>query len=163
MLFTTDCVEFMSDKSARVTIFGAKNDTNRSGFQVLMPPHSNPKLDPVDSLRVYLHRTAQFRPPTRPVFLALNAPHNALTAVQIGQILNEAIRLAGLSGLGYSAKYFRPTGATLAVAAGIDPEVVRKAGRWKTAHVFYEHYVHSRTPAALTEATIGTGVVIDGC
>jgi hypothetical protein len=157
LLFTTDCVEFLNDNSVRVTIFGSKNDTNRAGFQVMLPPHSVPQLDPVDTLRVYITRTASLRPPARPVFLSLNAPFAALTAVQIGRVLNDAITLAGLSGLGYSAKYFRPTGATLAVAAGVDPEVVRKAGRWKTSHVFYEHYVHSRTPAALTEATIGAG------
>jgi hypothetical protein len=155
LIFSTDCLEFLSNGNVLLTIFGSKNDTNRAGFKVTLPPHSVPKLDPVQTLRDYLSATAHLRSPIlKPVFLSLVRPFAALTSPQVGAVLNEAIHLAGLSGKGFSAKFFRPTGATLAVEAGIDPEVVRKTGRWKTSHVFYEHYVHSRTPAALTEATI---------
>ena len=45
-------------------------------------------------------------------FLALNPPYAAIVAKTVAGIMNEAIALVGLSGKGYSAKSFRPTGAT---------------------------------------------------
>ena len=60
-------------------------------------------------------------------------------------MLEESIILAGLGGQGFSAKSFRPTGATSAIEQGINPEVVRKVGRWKNSEVFFEQYVHART------------------
>ena len=125
------------------------------GFQVRLPPHTTLTFDPVSALRSYICRTASHRPATtKPVFLSLLPPYTVMSASQIAAVLNDAIKLAGLGGRGYTAKYFRPTGVTCAVSAGVDPEVVRKAGRWKTSHVFYEHYVHRLTPALLTESTI---------
>ena len=47
----------------------------------------------------------------------------------------------------YSAKDFRPTGATVAIDNGTDPEVAMQIGRWKTRSVFFSHYVHSTPPA----------------
>ena len=55
---------------------------------------------------------------------------------------------------GFSAKSFRPTGATVAIEEGHDAADVMKVGRWKTQTVFYEHYVHSKTPASFTESII---------
>ena len=78
-------------------------------------------------------------------------PYNALSSQSVRNILNESIELVGLPRNTYSAKCFRPTGATAAVAAGVDPETVMKIGRWKTTSVFFEHYVHSRTPKDLTD------------
>ena len=39
-----------------------------------------------------------------------------------------------------------PSTATKAVDGGMDPDKVRRIGRWKTTSVFYEHYVFDRTP-----------------
>ena len=55
-----------------------------------------------------MHRPTQ----AKPVFLTLNRPYRALCASGIAKILVKAISYAGLDGLGYSAKSFRPTGAT---------------------------------------------------
>ena len=81
-------------------------------------------------------------------------PFLALSSKNVASILNEAISAAGLDNQGFSARYFRCTGATYGVDASIDPEIVRKMGRWLTPSVFHDTYVRSRIPQALIEATI---------
>ena len=77
-----------------------------------------------------------------PVFLSLKPPFHGIRSAAISQILNEAIKLAGLGGMGYSARSFRPTGATAAVQAGTKPETAMQIGRWKSDLVFRERYVY---------------------
>ena len=62
--------------------------------------------------------------------------------------------MAGLHGHGFSAKSFRPTGATSAIDIGCDPKVVHRLGWWKTESVFFEHYVHSRTDVYYTQSLL---------
>ena len=129
----------------KVTFFGKKNDVNRTGFEVFLPRLENRLLDPVATLEDYIDRTKCIRK-DRAVFLSLNRPHTALSAASVAKLLEESIDLVGLKGQGFSAKSFRPTGATTAIDAGMDPKVVQKVGRWKCQEVFFDHYVHSRTP-----------------
>ena len=79
------------------------------------------------------------------LFLSLHPPYRAISARSVALILEEAISRAGLGGLGYSAKSFRPTGATHAVRH-CDPDTVMKIGRWKTKSVFLNNYVHNKPP-----------------
>lgn len=51
--------------------------------------------------------------------------------------MQQAVLLAGLSSDEYSAKSFRPTGATTSIANNIDPKSVQKLGRWETESVFF--------------------------
>lgn len=146
----TDSVIFKSDGSLSMVLHGIKNDTSRTGFEIDIPPHSNPQLDPVDALKVYIDKTQKWRS-NRELFIQLQAPYKPITAATVGNILEEAITLAGLSTDIYSAKSFRPTGATVAINEGHDPRNVMKMGRWKTQSVFYEHYVHSRIPVSFTD------------
>ncbi|WAR14875.1 PUS3-like protein [Mya arenaria] len=122
-------VEFR-ETSAKITFFGIKNDTSRSGFEVELPRASNVKLDSVQTLQDHIERTDRFRLPGGPVFLSLRAPYNAIQASSVAKILDEAIKLAGLEGQGYTAKSFRPTGATTAIAQNINPEILmEEAGK----------------------------------
>ena len=89
-----------------------------------------------------------------PVFLALTHPFGGLKSSTIAKIMEQGIVQAGLSGLGFSAKSYRPTGATYAIDAEIDAEIIMEIGRWKTRPVFYEHYVHSKTPANYTDKVL---------
>jgi integrase len=139
----------------QIKFFGIKNDTNRSGFEVDIPKHENDKLDPVSALKVYIARTECIRPQTtKPVFLSLSKPWKVIEACTIGRVLEQAIKLAGLDGRGFTAKSFRPTGATIAVENGVDPEKVMRIGRWKTRSVFFDHYVHSRVEDDFTTGMI---------
>lgn len=139
------------EKGVTLFLHGTKNDTDRSGFEVYIPRASTPKLDPVVALSTYVDRTSKLRPEDGALFLPLRPPYKAITHGTVSNILNEAIRLAGLDTTVYKAKDFRPTGATIQVANGFDHNVVMKMGRWKTSTVFFEHYVHSQTPLTYTD------------
>jgi hypothetical protein len=147
-LFTTDNITFLSSGEAQIVFHGIKNDTSRTGFEVILTPMEEPKLNPVKTLKDYIERSKHLRSQENAVFLALTQPYGAISAKTVANIMVEAIKLAGLSGRGFSAKSFRPTGATLAVETGCDPEIAMRIGRWKTRSVFYDHYVHSQPPDA---------------
>ena len=143
---------FYDDNSMKVTLFGIKNDTDRHGFPTDVKPVTEPKLDPVQGIKDYMDSTSHLVDSTeRPVFLAL---YNGIPASTIAKVLTEAIHLAGLSSNRYTAKCFRPTGATCAIENNVDPEVVLNVGHWKTRDVFYRHYVHSQVPDGFTDNLI---------
>ena len=144
--FTENQLLFKEDGVMVVAIHGNKNDHDRSGFTVEVAPASDVRLCPVEAVRCYLRRTRSCRTPDGPVFISLRQPYGGLSAEAIRQVLNESIAAAGLPRHLYSAKCFRPTGATQAVACGFDPNIVQRIGRWKTTSVFFEHYVHSKVP-----------------
>ena len=153
VVFKVDQVSF-SEQGAKLQFFGIKNDTSRTGFEVLLPQSSIPKLDPVQTLKDYIRRTESQRPENGALFLTLRPPYKALEAASVARVLDEAIGLAGLGGQGFSAKSFRPTGATAAIEQGVNAETVRKIGRWKDSEVFFGHYVHAKTPGDFTDNVI---------
>ena len=156
VVFSQDSINFKDDGSVDITFFGIKNDTDRSGSVVTLPPAQDPALDPVQTLRSYINATQPACGSTddNAVFLTVNPPYQALDASHVAQIMEEAIQVAGLAGQGFTAKSFRPTGATMAIANNQDPKIVMKVGRWKTESVFYGHYVHTKTPEDYTGALL---------
>ena len=152
--FTTDQITFNADGSMSLKFFGIKNDSDRSGFEIKIPKALNCKADPVACLRCYIDRTAKQRPSSKPVFISLVAPFKGIVSGTIASILNEAISLAGLAGQGYSAKSFRPTGATAAIAANCLPETAMQIGRWKTKEVFFNRYVYPNAPEEYTDGVL---------
>ena len=137
-----------------MTFLGIKNDSQRTGFQVTLPSSPNAKVDPVGALRTYFARTDSVRClVTKPAFLTLVRPFNAITASTVSDILQQAITAAEKFGLasGHRPKDFRPTGATRAVQLGFDTDDVQRLGRWKTRSVFLEHYEHNRIHTSFTE------------
>ena len=148
-VFSTEHIKFC-DGGANITFHGIKNDTSRTGFSVFLQPSEEEKLNPVLALQDYISRTKHNRPEDNPVFLTLIPPYRAISAGTVATVLNDAIKLAGLDGHGFSAKSFRPTGATAAIDMKCDPEIAMQLGRWKTRSVFFDHYVHSRPPASLS-------------
>jgi len=152
LTFSTSDITPNDDGSLSITFLGIKNDTHREGFSVSLQPCDQEELDPVQALLSYINKTADQRTQVTgaPVFLSLNRPYKQLSGQGIAQVLNKAIEMAGLKGQGFSAKSFRPTGATHAVDNGYDPDMIMKVGKWKTREVFMEHYVHSKTPASFT-------------
>ena len=150
MIFERQHVTFREDGSAAVTFLGIKNDTLRDGFTVTLTPSSDPVMCPVSALSAYMSRTAPVAPhPCDPVFVALRRPFKALSAQAVASVLNATLAMCNMHE--YSAKDFRPTGATLQVRGGVDPKTVMKVGRWKTESVFFDHYVHSEPPAEFSD------------
>ena len=90
------------------------------------------------------------------MFLTLTKPYRALDASTVASSMNEVIQLAGLHKHGYSAKCFRPTGATVTIPKEKDPAGVTPTGRWKTQSVFSNHYVHAKTSASYTEGILNS-------
>ena len=142
---------FNDNGVASITFHGIKNDTSRSGFNVHLPCDENVLVDPVSALQTYIARTDTHSPyPEASAFVTLQPPFRALRTSTTANIVDEVIRIAGLGNQGYSAKTFLPTGATAAIDSGKNPDIVTKTGRWKTASVFRDHYVHSHPPADYT-------------
>ena len=152
-VFTLENLDFQDD-ILKVTFFGIKNDLQRKGFEVTLPRSNVLKLDPVRALQDYIDKTKSQRGGSGPVFLTLRPPYSAIDSSTVSRILEEAIALAGLSNAEFTAKSFRPTGATTAISNDINPEIVRKVGRWKNQEVFFSHYVHSVTPSDFTDKLI---------
>ena len=151
---TTNQVSFKENGSCVIVLHGIKNDYHRDGFDVTVQPAKHAKVDPVRCLKCYIERTRNYRPRSNALFLGLRKPHEAISAKTVTRILEQAIILAGIKEEGYSAKSFRPTGATVAVEAGIDPDVVRRTGRWKSRETFKTHYVHSKPPPGMTDVIL---------
>ena len=155
VLFTTDMLRF-DDEGVHVTFFGIKNDAQRSGFVVFLPINVDDHvIDPVSCLKCYISKTNDVRS-DRAVFLALRSPFKGLASSSIANILEESIEQAGLRGQGFSAKSFRPTGATVAIEKGVNPKVVQQIGRWKSTDVFFQHYVHAKTPSEFTSKVLSS-------
>ena len=158
ILFNVNDVCFLENGSMNITIHGNKNDYERDGFHINIPAASDHKLDPVATLKCYIRRTEACRSEAVPaVFLALNrvnGAYKALGASGVRGVLNEAIKLAGLDSKVFTSKCFRVTGATTAILAGQDPNIVRSIGRWKSCTVFEEHYVHNIPPTAYTDQVL---------
>ena len=111
-----------------------------------MTPASHPKLDSVQTVPAYILWTDKNRPADKAVFLTLKTPYKAISHGTVSYILSEAIQIVGLDSKIYKPKDFRPTGATVQVSNGFDPDLVMRVGRWKTRSVFFEHYVHAKPP-----------------
>ena len=86
------------------------------------------------------------------MFITLKRPFKAISAQTVARILERAIVLAGLENQLYSAKSFRPMGATNAVESGLDPDVIMKVGRWKSCETFMTHYVHAKPVSSFTDS-----------
>lgn len=155
IIFSVNDVAFLDDGTMNITIHGNKNDYDRDGFHINIPPASVAKMDPVAALKCYIERTEKFRSDSvSSVFLSLTRRQGVFQGLQssgIRTILNEAIKMAGLNRSEFTSKCFRVTGATTAVRAGQDPNIVRSMGRWKSCSVFEEHYVHNIPPEDYTD------------
>ena len=141
--FTVDKVKFLESGDMKLSLHGIKNDYDRDGFEITIVKSSVEKVCPVKALHCYIDRIGFANPdPCRPVFTPLNYPYSALSASLIAKILVKSIDMAGLGNQGFSAKSFRPTGATAVVQNGVHPDRVPNIGRWKNAECFEKHYVH---------------------
>lgn len=151
--FNVSQLDFHDDGSLSIMFHGIKNDYLRDGYSIHVPASSQVKLDPVRALRVYVAKTAEHRAGQGPVFLTLARPFKALSSSSISKVLQSAISLAGLPA-SYTAKCFRPSGATYAIESGLNPDSVRKIGRWKSQPVFEEHYVHAKPCSSFTDKVL---------
>jgi len=57
VIMSRDDVHFEDDGTMTVKFWSIKNDTNRQGFKVNVPPSNDTKCDPVQCLKTYIDRT----------------------------------------------------------------------------------------------------------
>ncbi len=146
-----------SDEEGGLVIYfhGTKNDSDRDGFRILLRPASDTDICPVATLLQYMTRTVlQAKGCGGPVFVSLRPPFTPLSTTTISHILNSVIILAELDHRVFSAKNFRPTGASTAVTHGMDPAQVQALGRWKSPDTFLKHYVHSTPHKGITDSIL---------
>ena len=141
-------IQFNSDKSATITFFAVKNDTNRKGFEIQLTPATEKLVDPVESLRCYLQRTNDLNKEcgNDPIFRSLTSPSEGIGPSTVAKILRETLKAAGLAEE-YTARCFRAAGATAAIRSGCDPDSTRQIGRWASRDVFYDHYLYPGAPS----------------
>ena len=144
LVLSTDDVQFNLDGSVSIMFHRSKNDYSGDGFEVNVPPAKEIKVDPVETLRCYIERTRYQRSIEKPLFISVRKPFKPLSASGVAKILESAIMLAGLANKGYSAKSFHPTGTTVAIEQGLDPDSVSRQGHWKSKETFEYHYVHAK-------------------
>lgn len=158
-IFSTDHITFHDDNCATITLHGIKNDYQRDGFDIRIESTGGDKLDPVHALRDYIARTSHLRPAdSKPVFLTLNKPHQAISSSTVAKVLEEVIALAGLDTTVYKAKCFRPTGATVGIESECHSDVIRQVGRWRNRDVFEEHYVHTRAQRGVATKILSNNI-----
>ena len=142
---------FHGNGALTVIFHGIKNDYSHDGFEVNIPPSSQPRVDPVRALQCYINRTKYFREGDCPLFLTLKQPFHGISAKSVARILDQAIELVGLKSEGYTAKHFRPSAATKAIQQGVDPDTVMRTGHWKSRATFENHYVHAFPVLSFTD------------
>lgn len=143
------------DSSLTLRFFGIKNDRQRQGFEFRLHRADNKKVDPVECLLTYLEKTSRFTTNEGPVFITLKHPFRQVDSSTVSRILNESIKQAGLPSH-FTAKCFRPTGATTAMYSGADAREVRQLGRWKSEDVFYQHYVYPTSKSNITSSVLSS-------
>ncbi len=153
VLFTTRDICFLQNGAMQVMLFAIKNDYHRQGFDVMVQPAWIECLCPVRTLRQYIKRTQYIRPASGAVFLTLDNPPAPMSSTAVARVLESAIHAAGLTG--FTAKSFHPTGATHAIANGLNPDYVHRVGHWRDQVMFENHYVHAAPPTNFTSVLYG--------
>jgi hypothetical protein len=103
---------------------------------VLRSYNEEPRLDPVNYLKIYIKRTKLIRK-SENLFVITVAPHGAATKQTISGWLAQVIRMSGQTGTGGSV---RPASTSYAVARGASLETVLQAGDWARASTFRRFY-----------------------
>ena len=136
---------FRENGHLTITFFGIKNDAMREGFEVQISPAEDIMIDPVSCLKQYIKQTNSYvSGTTGPLFIGIIPPYQQLSPTMISQILNQSIIDAGLNRELFSAKCFRPTGASVLFNEGFSSDEIRRLGRWKSTDVMFDHYVSNK-------------------
>jgi hypothetical protein len=119
-----------------------KNDYKRTGWHGKMFSSSVAALDWRKCCAQWLARTNSWvvgvkRPH---LFLALNKPHEELTADRILNLLSQVSEKAGLDPKIFTGGTFRPEAVQAFLDAEIEPDRIMHIGRWRSEDVWREHY-----------------------
>ena len=150
--FFRDQINFNNDGSMTVQLFGIKNDSSKTGFEIRISGSKDKTIDPVVCLKHYFLRTESclFGHVKKPVFISLKSPYQGLTAATVTNILSTTLTHAGIKDK-YSVRSFRASAITAAVIGGADAQSVRVQARIKTQSVFFDNYKYPITHDSMTD------------
>ena len=126
----------------QVSLLGFKNDYHADGAILRVEACSEPALCFVRCCH-RLWNLVRTRFPRSPSLFIDWASGCKLSPAQVGVILKEACRHANLPPV-FSARNFRPGGATRGMEGGLPLDLVMHIGRWKNMDTVYNHYLRSR-------------------
>ena len=91
ILFTREQLIFRSDSSLTVRLDFWALRMILLTVEVIIPPGDVVQLDPIQSLKEYVAKTASVCASYNPVFIALKQPYVPLATATVGKIMKEAI------------------------------------------------------------------------
>lgn len=114
----------------------SKTDQARKGVEIVLSPLGDPRYCPVATVKRFLELC-----PAAPGYLLIHADQVPLTKFQFERVMTGCLSRAGLlmAGKRYSSHSFRIGAATSAFLAGLEPERVKKIGRWDSP--CYKRYI----------------------
>lgn len=145
---------FQPDLSGvEVSLLKFKNDYHRDGAVLPVQACSDPRLCFV----LACHRLVSLNRARFPNAAALFIDYRSgapLHANQIGAILKEACKLAGLAPF-FTARNFRPGGATRGIEGHLPLDLVMHIGRWRNHDTVYNHYLRSARTINSSDVLVG--------
>lgn len=139
-------------------VWQAKNSGPKYSDPIILPKltQTQAEICPTRTLKAYIEASARFRPRVSsntfsPVFIALVAPYNGLSAARISVEVKKTLRQLGIPVSTYSVR--RKT-TTEALERGFSIHTVAKAGRWRSLDVLQNHYNRTRDTEELTTSLL---------
>lgn len=145
----------VSSDGISIRSFMAKNSGNSYDEPISIPflQSAKRKVCAARALRAYIAETEDLRSEcpdsavgVRPVFIHLGKPR-PLSAQRISKVMKGVLTELGIPHRSYST---RGNAATSAIEQGIDPVVVQKAGRWRSASTMTKFYVKGLSTSPVT-------------
>ena len=121
----------------------------------------NPNLCVVKCLKVYEHRTSEFRPldPSKPNKLLLSyiRPHKPITGASLSRWLKDIISRAGIDTSIFKAHSVRGASASAAYERGASLQDILDIADWSTDSTFRRFYYRPRHNSSITKTLLNVG------
>jgi len=151
---TLDGIVISEDLSEMtISLLAFKNDYHRDGAVLRVQACSVPKLCLIRTVHRLVGVVRRRWPRASHLFVGDNNG-KPLKPASISRLLKDACQAAGI-GDRYTARNFRPGGATRGIAAGLPLDLVMHIGRWRDINTVYAHYLRSSPGANTTDALLG--------
>ena len=121
----------LHETHASIHLATAKNDQFHDGADLLLPRLKNKKFCPVHWLAVLAHLQARHLPSNHNGWLLALTPDSPLAMDYFRRRIKTILAFLGYNPDDYNTHSFRIGGATELFRRGVNPDVIKKLGRWK--------------------------------
>lgn len=140
--------------SMRIDLLAFKNDYHRDGAELRVEASSDSRVCFVKACKRLLELNKRKAPQVQQLFLD-PLRRQPLSAQQVSAILKAACKAAGLDTSVFTARTFRPGGATRGIEGGLPLDLVMHIGRWRSADTVYGHYLRSQRSVNVSDVLLG--------